>query len=342
VTVRASVSPRGGGAIGRVHRRLARRLSRSGVTLTPSLQRRLAAALGATALATCGYLFWFRDSSLVGVERVAVSGLTTRDAGRVRDALSAAARGMTTLHVRTEELEDAVSGYPVVRSVRASADFPHTLRIRVIEHRAVARVSAAGAGPIPVAADGTVLRGLPMEGRLPLVRATDALPGRRVSDPRTLRLLRVAGTAPAPLANRLDRVSERRGRGIFVRLRRGTVLLFGDASRLRAKWAAAARVLADASARGATYVDLRLPERPAAGGLLAQPALPEPTGPPASAPLLAPPAPPPGGSPSVVGRAAPPGPPPDAAPGTAAAPQQRSPEPQPAPRATGGGGATAP
>ena len=44
----------------------------------------------------------------------------------------------------------------------------------------------------------------------------------------------------------------------------GPVLYFGDSHRLAAKWAAASRVLADASSRGATYLDLRLPERPAA------------------------------------------------------------------------------
>ena len=39
---------------------------------------------------------------------------------------------------------------------------------------------------------------------------------------------------------------------------------------MRAKWTAAARVLADPSSRGAAYIDLRLPDRPAAGGLAAQ------------------------------------------------------------------------
>ncbi len=42
-------------------------------------------------------------------------------------------------------------------------------------------------------------------------------------------------------------------------------IYFGDASRAHAKWMAAARVLADPSSQGAWYVDVRLPERPAAG-----------------------------------------------------------------------------
>jgi cell division protein FtsQ len=59
----------------------------------------------------------------------------------------------------------------------------------------------------------------------------------------------------------------RAGVGLVAELRAGPELRFGDPSRLPAKWIAAARVLAASGARGASYIDLRLPERPAAGGL---------------------------------------------------------------------------
>ncbi len=48
-------------------------------------------------------------------------------------------------------------------------------------------------------------------------------------------------------------------------MRGGLLLYFGDATRPHAKWLSAARVLADPSSAGATYVDVRAPERPAAG-----------------------------------------------------------------------------
>ena len=54
----------------------------------------------------------------------------------------------------------------------------------------------------------------------------------------------------------------------------GPDLIFGDASEARDKWFAATRVLADPSAAGATYLDVRIPERVAAGGLGP---VPEPT-----------------------------------------------------------------
>ena len=53
----------------------------------------------------------------------------------------------------------------------------------------------------------------------------------------------------------------------MVELRDGPELIFGDATHVRAKWIAATRVLADPEAAGATYIDVRLPGRPAAGGL---------------------------------------------------------------------------
>ncbi|MGA8365575.1 MAG: hypothetical protein WB709_13825, partial [Solirubrobacteraceae bacterium] len=48
-------------------------------------------------------------------------------------------------------------------------------------------------------------------------------------------------------------------------LRGGLLAYFGDATRPHAKWLSLARVLADPSSADASYVDVRLPERPAAG-----------------------------------------------------------------------------
>jgi hypothetical protein len=53
--------------------------------------------------------------------------------------------------------------------------------------------------------------------------------------------------------------------GVTVAMRSGLLIYFGDATRPHAKWLSLARVLADPSSAGASYVDVRLPERPAAG-----------------------------------------------------------------------------
>jgi hypothetical protein len=72
--------------------------------------------------------------------------------------------------------------------------------------------------------------------------------------------------------------------GLHARLKSGPRLDFGRPARLRAKWVAAARVLADPRAAGAAYVDLRVPERPVAGPFPQDPVPPPPGTLPAPAP----------------------------------------------------------
>lgn len=232
----------------------------------PRLVRALVLALGCAALLAAGYQFWFRDSSLVAVERVTVEGLTTEQAPRVRKALVAAAGDMTTLHVRPESLERAVAAYPSVESVDVVADFPHSLRVTVVEQSPAAVLAVRGEGDTPVAADGTLLDGLSPSRALPELSVSAAPAGERLRDPAALPALRIAEAAPEALAGRVRLAAEGGDRALVAALRDGPEIVFGDASRAEAKWAAASAALADPSAAGAEYVDVRLPERPAVGG----------------------------------------------------------------------------
>jgi cell division protein FtsQ len=309
--------------------------------LPARLRRWLVVALAAGLVLAAGYQFWLRDSSLVAVEQVTVTGLTTKDAPRVRAALASAAHAMTTLHVRQDDLEQAIAAYPVVRALEVKADFPHGLEIHVVEHRPAALVNG-----MPVAGDGTILRGLPVEGSLPKIDARGNLEGDRLRDHAALHAARVAGGAPAALRPRLERIDLRSPDGIVVELREGPEIIFGDATRVHAKWIAAARVLADPEAEGATYIDVRLPGRPAAGGLPAATLAPVA---PAGAEQLAPPS---TGTPPdttavdpATEELAPPAAaePAPAAPQSAPTPAPQSAEPAPAPTdSTGGGGASPP
>jgi len=71
----------------------------------------LATLLGVGVLFV-GAWFWLRDSSLVAVDRVSVSGQSGPDAGPIRSALISAARNMTTLDVRIDQLRAAVYPFP--------------------------------------------------------------------------------------------------------------------------------------------------------------------------------------------------------------------------------------
>jgi cell division protein FtsQ len=236
--------------------------------LSPRLKRRLLALAVLCITLAAGYQFWLRDSSLVAVERVDVTGLTSSDAARIRTALTSAGRDMTTLHVDRAALDQVVAGYPVVRKLEIAPDFPHTLRVHVVEYEPAA-IAVSDAGDVPVAGDGTILKGVRFEGRLPTIDVDGALGSETLLDQTALGAAAVAGTAPSVLRTRIENIDHRSDDGYVAELRDGPELLLGSATGLRAKWAAAARVLADLEARGATYVDLRIPGRPAVGGLAA-------------------------------------------------------------------------
>lgn len=233
--------------------------------------RRLRAFLlfAAVAVVVVAFGMWLRTSSLVQVKDVTVTGIEGRQAADIRDALSVAALDMTTLAVDADELRDAVASYPVVRNLRTERDFPHGLRIVVNAYVAVAALAPERGSPTAVAADGTVLRGT-AAGDLPLVGVRSLPGGARVSDDATLRAVRLLGAAPAPLRRRVSRVF-RGNRGLAATVHDGPKLYFGGGSRLHAKWSAAARVLAHDTSRGASYVDVRIPERPVAGGFQPRP-----------------------------------------------------------------------
>lgn len=213
----------------------------------------LIAAVGALVLLVALFA-WLRDSSLVGVDEVSIRGASGPDAPRIENALRDAARDMTTLHIRRDELIDAVDSFPTVGDLRVERDFPDALKITVIEREPVA-VVGDGEDRVPVTAGGTVLKG---------ATAPDDLP--RIDDANADRLLELLGAAPRPLLRRAERAYSG-PRGLTVRMAEGPIVYFGSAADLRAKWAAAARVLADPAAEGATYVDVRVPQRTAAGGL---------------------------------------------------------------------------
>ena len=243
-----------------------RSVPRAALSIPPVWRRRLLAVLLGLFVLASAYWLWFRDSSFARVSDVYVTGVDGPQARAIRSALEEAGLGMSTLHVKTADLRDAVSSYPVVRSVEAQGDFPHKLTIDVTLNLPVA-ILQTPSGRKPVAADGLLLPDVPTSGGLPILAAKSPLPAERVDGGRAFQLIRVVALAPEALRARLQTVLIRPNVGIVATLRKGPELRFGDATRLPAKWAAAARVLAAAGARGATYIDLRLPERPAAGGL---------------------------------------------------------------------------
>jgi cell division septal protein FtsQ len=214
------------------------------------------------ALSWAGYL-WGRDLSLFEVRKVEIRGVSGREAPDIRRALRSAAGRMTTLHVKEELLDEAVDSFQAVRSVSASADFPNSMKIEVVEWRPVAVLLSRDGRRVAVAGEGTLLRGVGAGARLPVVRVSEIPHSGELEERPALGLVRLLGEAPEQLTRLLARayVGEH---GMDVETREGTTIQFANDARARAKWAAAASVIADPSSRGAEVIDVRVPERPAA------------------------------------------------------------------------------
>jgi cell division septal protein FtsQ len=224
----------------------------------------LAVVLALVLVGWSGYL-WVRDWSFFRVRHVEITGVDSREAPSIRRALRQAATGMTTLHVSEAKLKKSVELFPVVRSLSASANFPTTLRIKVNEYVPVAVLVTAGGRRVAVSSADTLLHGVGPKTKLPAVKVDEIPTTGTLEDRKARVLVRALSSAPAPLRPLLDKAYGAKD-GIRVSFRGGLVLRLGDSSRLAAKWASAARVLADSSSRGAGMLDVRVPQRPAAAG----------------------------------------------------------------------------
>jgi cell division protein FtsQ len=229
----------------------------------PNLRLLVAIALIAGLL--FGGWMWLRDASPTRIRDVRVTGITSSAEPRIREALETAAKGMTTLHVRQDVLRKAVAQFSSVAGLRVRTDFPHRLTIEVLERRPAA-VLASGGQLVAVTGGGLLLRDVEAPDTVPEIKLPGPVGGRRVTDRKLLGALAVADAAPPALAKRTISI-QWGSRGLSAQLESGPPLIFGASSDAAGKWAAAARVLADPSSVGATYLDLRIPGRVAAGGL---------------------------------------------------------------------------
>jgi cell division protein FtsQ len=230
-----------------------------------SLRRRAILALAVVAALAAFYFGWFRDSSLVAVKSVKIEGLGGGNASPAAAALTSAAQGMTTLDVDSARLGAVAAGFPEIASVSADPSFPNGMTIHVTERPPVL-LARDGGRTVPVAADGTLLVGgrAPKVPKLPSL-AVHPLPyGGRLSGDALQQAL-VVGAAPAPLRREVSGLSFTRASGVTATMHGGIELRFGTAGAARAKWAAAAAVLADRRLTTLAYVDVRVPERQAVG-----------------------------------------------------------------------------
>jgi cell division protein FtsQ len=209
--------------------------------------------------------YWVRDSSLMAVRTASVEGVNGYKAQEIRKRLETAAIGLSTVNTDVSALRAAVADYPTVRSIAVDGQPPHDLTIIVKEDRPLA-VLQAGDKRVTVGAGGRLLEGVPA-GDVPIVPVRGGLPDGGGVRSETRMVLAALQAAPSSMRGQIEIGGVANETGLTIQLDTGVALRFGDATRLRAKWLAAASVLSDPEAAKATYIDLRAPERPAAGGL---------------------------------------------------------------------------
>ena len=217
--------------------------------------------LALVPLVVIGGWLLLRDSALFSVDRVAISGLSADTLPVVSADLSAAAHQQTTTDFSLGALRAAAAPYTVVAGIAAKTHFPHGLSIEVLERRPLAHLQV-GRHWYLLDASGLVITGA--RGRGLAVLRSSALPRQgRSRDGFVLLALGVLADAPAPLLHRVAAVTVADGL-LTVYLHHGPRLIFGNAALPHAKWDAAAAVMADRSSRGASYIDVQVPSRPAA------------------------------------------------------------------------------
>jgi hypothetical protein len=135
----------------------------------------------------------------------------------------------------------------------------------VNEYEPVAALVARDGRRAAVSRAQTVLRSVGANTALPTVEVATIPTSGSLEDAGAQRLVGALAEAPRRLRRLIERAYTT-AHGLRISLRNGPVLHFGTDRRLAAKWAAASRVLADEASRGAKFIDVRLPERPVAGG----------------------------------------------------------------------------
>jgi cell division protein FtsQ len=215
-------------------------------------------------VAGLGWL-WYRDSSFVKIRRVTVAGLSGPDVPQIRSALERSALTMTTLNVNMSQLDAAVEQYPAVHSLAVTTEGSHAVLIRVQEQVPVALVTA-DSELVVVDGQGQLLpQSTVPHGVLPTLALSTAPSGTRITAAGTLAVLRVLQAAPYQWLAHVKTARSSVAHGVIVQLRNGPEVYFGPANQLNAKWNALDAVLGDRDSRGAQYIDVSDPQRPAAG-----------------------------------------------------------------------------
>lgn len=178
--------------------------------------------------------------------------------------------GSTLLRFPKARIEENISADPWVAEVRVTRDFPRTLRIRVVERVAFARVDTGQAIWI-VDANGMVLGEDSVEASaaVPVIRdipGLDCKPGRQSTSEVLRNALQVLAGISPELYSQVRAVSAPSIDETALITTTNVELMFGEAADLAKKDAVARRIMQE-QGTAVVFIDVRNPDRPVSRGL---------------------------------------------------------------------------
>lgn len=219
-------------------------------------RRRLQAAapwlIGGLVVLLAGALSWIAlQTSILGVDLIRVTGVSILSPDDVR-AAAAVRSGTPLARVDTGEVARRVSGLPPVATVDVGRSWPNTLTIAVVERTGVA-VAPLDEKFVVLDAHGVVfLTADDRPAHLPLIRVAEPGP----QDPETVAALRVLADLSPQLRDQLVQIVADAPARIRLELRKGRVVIWGDATQGELK----ARVATALLTRSGTQIDVSAPE----------------------------------------------------------------------------------
>ena len=234
-------------------------------------RRRSALLLGAGLLAALALMWWLAHGPLLAVGNVTLRGYDRQDRAALLQAIDSAAADGTVVSPPVDGIRSAAAAFPWVASVAVQRDWPRALAVEVTMARPVAVAAVAGAEPALVSESGRVLGPVPEGAGLGWLRATGPPPAAGYALPDADRAaLSFLAAAPPEAARRVRQLGLDQAGTLAGRIDGGPALRLGRPEALAAKARALALVLSQVPAQelaAATYIDLRIPRRPAIGGL---------------------------------------------------------------------------
>lgn len=211
--------------------------------------------------------FWLSQSGVVAIEQVVVEGNQIVSTEEIIEKTGPLLRGESLLQLSFEDAARAAESLTYVQSVEFSRDFPHTVHLRIYEHRPFVYLKDAD-GKIFLSSDeGKVLEEVEKRNSsdLPLLitaEPCDAEPGREIDCADAMNGIDFLTRVPVDFNEKIVEVKVDGGE-ISFKTGSGATVRFGDLSDDALKFEVARQLIVRTVQAGRLVsIDVSVPERP--------------------------------------------------------------------------------